>query len=236
MSESPRNHHLHGPERPTSSETTPPKDIGTLACRAADSYCREELSTSLLLTTDNSAPSIRERKETAHQYINSEHTDTTANETVTAHANHYADLPKIPSDLFASEPMPQLRSSYFIEGEVRACVKIPSDIYNDINCLNSHGLTDADTLGVQIEACDKLIHYLDRYRDMVTFSNIRFISDELKEKFERHELRLEDWKRARRAITGLQVEVSREIDRLKDRRHKAIWGNSYSYRVDSSTS
>lgn len=155
---------------------------------------------------------------------------------VAAHANHYADLPKIPSDLFASEPMPQLRSSYFIEGEVRACVKIPSDIYNDINCLNSHGLTDADTLGVQIEACDKLIRYLDRYRDMVTFSNIRFISDELKEKFERHELRLEDWKRARRAITGLQVEVFREIDRLKDRRHKAIWGNSYSYRVDSSTS
>lgn len=132
--------------------------------------------------------------------------------------------------------MPQLRSSYSIEGEVRACVKIPSDIYNDIHCLNTHGLTDADTLGTQIEACDKLIHYLDRYRDMVTFSNIRFISDELKEKFERHELRLEDWKRARRAITGLQVEVPREIDRLKDLRHKAIWGNSYSYRVDSSTS
>lgn len=237
MSESPLNHHLHGPERPTSSETTPPpKDIGALACRAADSYCREESSTSLLLTTDNSTPSVREYKETAHQHTDSEHTNTTANEMVAAHANHYADLPKIPSDLFASEPMPQLRSSYFIEGEVRACVKIPSDIYNDINCLNSHGLTDADTLGVQIEACDKLIHYLDRYRDMVTFSNIRFISDELEEKFERRELRLEDWKRARRAITGLQVEVSCEIDRLKDLRHKAIWGNSYSYRVDSSTS
>ena len=71
---------------------------------------------------------------------------------------------------------------------------------------------------------------------MVTFSNIRFISDELEEKFERRELRLEDWKRSRRAITGLQVEVSREIDRLKDRRHKAIWGHSYSYRVESSTS
>ena len=91
-------------------------------------------------------------------------------------------------------------------------------------------------MGAQIEACNKLIRYLDRYREMVSFSNIRFISDELEEKFEHRKLGIEDLKRARRAITGLQVEVSREIDRLKDLRHKAIWGNSYSYRVDSSTS
>jgi len=209
-----------------------PKDVGALACGASCPLYHEESQEPDSTQTTNEDREMSQ--DTAYDYLTPEYIDTADKAAVDE--DRYADIPKIPHDLFASEQMPQLRSSYSIEGEVRACVKIPSDIYSDLHRLNSRGGTDANTLGAQIAACNKLIRYLDRYREMISFSNIRFISDELEEKFERRELRIEDLKRARRAITGLQVEVSREIDRLKDLRHKAIWGNSYSYRVDSSTS
>ena len=225
-------HEHHHEVESNRREAVTPKDVGALACGASCPFYREK--SQILDSTQNTNEGREMSQDTAYDYVTPEYIDTV--DKATANEDRYAGIPKIPHDLFASEPMPQLRSSYSIDGEVRACVKIPSDIYSDLHRLNSRGGTDADTLGAQIEACNKLIRYLDRYREMVSFSNIRFISDELEEKFEHRKLGIEDLKRARRAITGLQVEVSREIDRLKDLRHKAIWGNSYSYRVDSSTS
>lgn len=227
MPESPRNHHLHGPERPTSSETTPPpKDIGALACGASYPHYREGSS----VPDSTTLSSNRDREIPQGASIDDDTTDEAA-----VDEDYYAGLPTIPQDLFASEKMPQMRSSHEIKGEVHPCVKIPAEIASDLRRVNSRGDIDADSLQTQIDACDKLIRYLDLYWNSLSLSNIRFMSDELAAKYAQGTLDDSDLKRARRAITGLQIETSREIDRLKNLRHEVIWGNSYSYYVDSST-
>lgn len=209
-----------------------PKDVGALACGASCPLYHEESQ-----EPDSAQITNKDREmsqDTVNDFIASEYIDTANEETI--EEDYYADLPKIPQDLFASEKMPQLRSSHEIKGEVHPCVRIPTEIASDLRRVNSRGDIDADSLQTQIDACDKLIRYLDLYWNSLSLSNIRYMSDELATKHAQGTLDDSDLKRARRAITGLQVETSREIDRLKNLRHEVIWGNSYSYYVDSSTS
>jgi len=209
-----------------------PKDVGALACGASCPLYHEESQEPDSAQTTNEDREMSQ--DTAHGYMTPEYIDTADEEVV--NEDQYADLPKIPHDLFASEQMPQMRSSHKLEGEVVPCVKIPKEIGRDLRRVNSHGDIDADSLQAQIDACEKLIRYLDLYWNSLSLSNIRFMSDELATKYAQGTLNDSDLKRARRAITGLQVETSREIDRLKNLRHEVIWGSSYSYYVDSSTS
>lgn len=209
-----------------------PEQVGALACGTSCPHYREE--SQIPDSTRNTNEGREMSQDTAYDYITPEYIDTAGK--AVADEEQYADLPKIPYDLFSSEQMPQMRSSHKLEGEVVPCVKIPKEIGRDLRRVNSRGDIDADSLQTQIDACEKLIRYLDLYRSSLSQSNIRFMSDELATKYAQGTLDDNDLKRARRAITGLQVETSREIDRLKNLRHEVIWGSSYSYYVDSSTS
>ena len=208
-----------------------PKDVGALACGASCPLYREESQEpdSAQITNEDREMS----QDTVNDLVASGYNDTVDGKTVDE--DYYAGLPTIPQDLFASEQMPQMRSSHKIEGEVYPCVKIPREIASDLRRVNSQGNIDAESLQTQIDACDKLIRYLDLYWNSLSLSNVRFMSDELATKYAQGTLDDSDLKRARRAVTGLQVETSREIDRLRNLRHEVIWGNSYSYYVDSST-
>jgi hypothetical protein len=145
-------------------------------------------------------------------------------------SNQIFDVPDVPSDFFADRPeLPTLETSVFVEGELPIKVRIPEKLHQQL-ILTENGITTYDTLDQRIKAHEFLVRYLDQYWDGLTVSNM--------EQLNNSDTPLsgeDDPKRVRRAIVGLQIEINREITRLKQIRASTRLGQDHSYEVDSPT-
>lgn len=210
-------HEHHHEAEANRRKAATPDDIGALACSAGASEYQDD---------DSSSRNIRETRQgrkMISRVLDRIQRDKT---------NSEDEIPNVPGDLFASQKsLPSLQTSTAAPGELIAKVKIPRELHTELCCVSPRGATTPETLGVRIKAHEKLIRFLDDYRHALNLSNIGELSGELKKKGENGTLDMDDLKRARRAITGLQVEVSREIDRLKEVRYRLVWGQDYTYRI-----
>ncbi|WP_314209866.1 hypothetical protein [uncultured Actinomyces sp.] len=140
------------------------------------------------------------------------------------------DVPDVPSNFFADRSeLPTLETSVFVEGELPIKVRIPEELHQQL-ILTENGITTYDTLDQRIKAHEFLVRYLDQYWDGLTVSNM--------EQLNNSDMPLsgeEDSKRVRRAIVGLQIEINREITRLKQIRASTRLGRDHSYEIDSPT-
>lgn len=138
--------------------------------------------------------------------------------------------PPVPSDLFAGVDLPRLQTRKQLKGELSITVKIPEDLYRALLERDRKGRTTADTLFNRALAHRKLLNYLDNFRWALTEDNVLEICDD------KTIDPSVDLPRVRRAITALQLEVDREMDRLYRCCHKKKYGENYQFVIDSPTS